>query len=101
MNIPHVPNALVEYLDRLYPASKPDINASDRVIWSAYGRRDVVEQLHQMLKDQEAGDDSTEGLPNVFPQRPGSPAGAADPSPGSASATAARTAGSTGNRLGG
>lgn len=100
MNFPHVPNALIEYLDQAYPLRSPTLSQTDREIWIEVGKHELIEGLRTIhAMQQEAGDD-TEGLPNVFPVRAGSTADPANPSAGSGSATAARTSGSAGNRLG-
>lgn len=102
MKIPFVPRELVLHLDRVYPARHPDLSAPERKVWFDAGQRSVVENLQQWLKEQDLTGGADEGrLPNVLTQpvsSGGSSSGDSYPSP--ASATAARTPGSTGNRLG-
>jgi hypothetical protein len=66
--IPSIPKDLVDFLDALYSADKmaPRESDSERKIWINVGKRELVEKLIQMRKDQETGAD--EGLPDVLLQ---------------------------------
>jgi hypothetical protein len=43
--IPPISKALVDWLNRLFPDRCPNVNMSDRDIWIAAGRADVVRKL--------------------------------------------------------
>lgn len=43
--LPLTPEALVEALDKLYPARPPALTDTDRQVWFKAGQRDVVERL--------------------------------------------------------
>lgn len=103
MKIPFVPRELVAHLDRVYPDRCPDPSHSDRQIWMNAGARSVVSALQQWLKEQDdaVGDAAEGSLPNVLvhPSPVGPAAAGSDAR--HASATAARSTGHPGNRLGG
>lgn len=44
---PRVPSDLVEALEVLYPDRCPDIKTSEREVWAALGRAEVVRFLKQ------------------------------------------------------
>lgn len=82
---PSIPKDLVEYLDTLHSArvSLPRTGDSERDIWIKVGKRELVETLLQMRKDQETGAD--QGFPHVLiPLSAGDPGSSG--SPGSAAA---------------
>ena len=102
MILPHVPNSLIDYFADAYPLRNPTLSMLDREIWIEAGKQELIDDLRAIHKAQQEGGDDTEGLPNVLSVRPGAAgstaAAASDTS--SPSATAARSSGSAGNRLG-
>lgn len=101
MKIPPIPRELVAHLAVVYPDRCPDPSWTDREIWMAAGRRDVVNTLKQWLKEQDELGVATEGrLPNVLQSASPHDRGEAAGHPGSTGSTAARAPGSPGNRLG-
>lgn len=53
MNIPPVDPALLDYLDRTYPARHPDISWSERRVWFEAGKRALVDDLRALMAAQE------------------------------------------------
>lgn len=45
---PHVPQAVIDYLASIYPDRVPHASMTDREIWMAVGRQDVIRKLRQM-----------------------------------------------------
>jgi len=52
--IPLISKALVDWLDRLFPDRCPNPNMSDRDVWIAVGRADVVRKLKYEHEQQAA-----------------------------------------------
>jgi len=50
---PPVDEALLKRLQEVYPEKCPDINASDREIWTYVGSRSVVRMLHAVYLEQQ------------------------------------------------
>lgn len=63
---PSIPQDLVEYLDELFSHQRmaPTKSDSDRDIWIKVGKRELVDELLQMRKDQVTGAD--QGFPHVL-----------------------------------
>lgn len=79
----------------------PTLTDTDREIWVNVGRRQVADEMKELLRVQDESGSASEGPQNVFPVSPVSGTGSSsDPDTGPTSATACRTPGSTGNRLG-
>lgn len=52
MTFPHVPEDLVEALDKMFPNASPDITDADRTIWFKAGAASVVTLLKAKLATQ-------------------------------------------------
>lgn len=52
-NIPYIDDAILEYLDTLYPDRAPDLKMSDREVWMRAGAVDVVRTLKRIRTEQE------------------------------------------------
>ena len=50
--IPPIPKQLLEYLDRLYPDSCPDLSLADREVWYKAGQRSVIGFLFRVYSEQ-------------------------------------------------
>lgn len=48
MKLPPVDPSLVEHLERKWPNSVPDLDASDREVWAAVGRQEVIRYLRAL-----------------------------------------------------
>ena len=48
-----VPHDLLEDIEKLYPERTPDPHMTDREIWMAVGRRQVVRNLRSIHEDQQ------------------------------------------------
>jgi len=49
-NLPFSPETLIDELDAMYPERCPDPNLSEREIWIAVGRREVVRFLLELRR---------------------------------------------------
>lgn len=57
IDLPYIPDDLLEALDKRYPNHWPGIEATDREIWFKAGERAVIDYLlDQKRRQQEAGD---------------------------------------------
>ena len=45
--------ALIDHLDRLYPAAPPSLDDPDRHIWFKAGQRNVVDHLLALIRESE------------------------------------------------
>lgn len=52
-SLPHVPLALLKYLERLFPTRTPSIDQSDREIFFYAGKRSVVDLLFRIRSQEE------------------------------------------------
>jgi len=101
MNLPHVPNALIDYLATTYPTRLPTLSMTDREIWIAVGKGEVIDDLRAIHKAQQEAGDDIEGLPNVLSlPAAATSSDAADSDASGYSSTAARSSSAPGNRLG-
>ena len=51
-NFPLITEALIRALEMTYPLRLPRLKDTDREIWLAVGRQDVIEKLKQIRKAQ-------------------------------------------------
>ena len=50
--VPHIPNDLLEYLNKQYPERCPNVKQSERDIWRYVGARELVRHLNQLYDEQ-------------------------------------------------
>lgn len=56
IDLPFIPDDLMEALEERFPCRSADINDADRMIWFKAGQRQVVEYLMDQKKRQRAAD---------------------------------------------
>jgi hypothetical protein len=52
VNLPDLSTALVEALEKLFPDCCPDISLTDRQVWFAAGRADVIKYIREQYRRQ-------------------------------------------------
>lgn len=52
VRLPHITDELIEYLESLYPDKAPELDWSDRLVWSKRGEVGVVRHLRHLHKVQ-------------------------------------------------
>jgi hypothetical protein len=98
---PRISKDLIEFLNVIAPLRNPQVSTSERQVWVDVGRRQIVDQIEQLYADQEKGLLEGRSTANVLLQLSPDGSGASENrDAGHASATAARTPGAPGNRLG-
>ena len=65
---PLISEALVDYLNALYPEACAELNDSERMIFFKAGRRDVVRHLTAVLKQQQKN--ATTAHVSILPVHP-------------------------------
>lgn len=101
ITIPRISKDLIEFLNTLAPLRTPQVSTPERQVWVDVGRRQIVDQIEQLYADQEKGLLEGRSTANVLLQLSADGRGSSeDRDAGHSSATAARTPGAPGNRLG-
>ncbi len=71
IDLPYIPDDLLEALNRQYPERCPDIGDSDRSIWLKAGARQVVNYLLDQRRRQKEAALRNSGLDSLYMEEEG------------------------------